>query len=906
MLGGITGNLKICAIKVSFLPDSKLSTTGNGTFLNNPEGIDCGNYSIDKPPHDNQYFYDQIESVNSYYENISGSIFGLDTENSTVYPLDGNSYQLDYDMAYYHPYGQDSLHDDRLVSLFRHSLEEALYQDSIDLDLFDLIVIFHAGLGQDFSLPFLDQTPEDIPSTFVDEKMIAKYNNSQIEFLNFGEYQINKGIILPETQNYLNYDESLDIFNDDFTSCDLQYSLTGTFALMIGFSIGLPPLWDTDSGSSRIGVFGLMDQGSNNGKGIIPAPPNPWSRIYAGWSSYSNTSIGNKQLSLANNLDNILKVDLTDSEYYLIENKNNSAFDGISIDSIKYKKIIEDSPPISTVEIIFDSLNATIGSSGVITSVNNYDIGLPGSGLAIWHIDENIINSNIGKYTINKDINNKGIDLEESDGAQDIGYPSFFMFSDPSSGYFGDLWFDGNSEYERANEFIEDSLPVFNDFTYPNTNANDGSSSFISINNISSYGDTMFFNLTNSLIKYTSNDERVMIKTSLYNINDNNISYIGGMDSLWFSKKGDMTDKIYFHDLNSDNYFIIQDTDSIIENSILIFEQFENQTKRSKYIYSQENGFIFSNETLVDSLEFLYFSAENNQFITASDLNWRNHKKYIYSINNVYELNDNGLGLSVKVLEDDSPSKKYENIKFETISGIDLTLNARVDALCLDENGILHAFNQDLTYLPGFPSTLQFKSPILAKDILGDSKPEIIAKSKDSRNLYILNFEGNILHQIASLISDDLLEIAYTDSENYIILNDVIYQFNHLNIDNDNFWLTENGPKNNSREVNLNYSFNLPNNKIIQNAYAYPSPAKNGFTRIRVESLNAERIIMNIFNFSGSNVYELKKPIDGNGFKVSEFYIDLTSYESGVYFIRLEVRKNSKYETRVIKFSVSH
>ena len=906
LFGEISGNLKVCAIKVSFTPDSKLSTTGNGTFLKNREGIDCGDYSIDKPPHDNQYFYDQIKSVNSYYQNVSGGILGIDTESSLVYPLDGGSYELENDMSYYHPYGQDSLHNNRLVSLFKHSIELALVQDNINLDLFDLVVIFHAGLGQDFSLPFLDQTPEDIPSTFIDGKMILKYNDSNLEVLEVGEYQLNKGIILPETQNYLNYDESLDLFNDDFSSCDLQYSLTGTFALMVGFAIGLPPLWDTDSGGSRIGVFGLMDQGSNNGKGIIPSPPNPWSRIYAGWSNYTSVSFYNNQLSLSNSLDNILKINLNDSEYYLVENKNNSAFNGISIDSIKYKKILNDLPTITTVEIVFDSLDITIGSSGVITSVNNYDIGLPGSGLAIWHVDENIINSNLGNYTINQDIKNKGIDLEESDGAQDIGYPSFFMFSDPSSGYFGDLWFDGNNEYERANGFIEDSLPVFNSFTYPNTNTNDGSSSFISINNISSYGDTMFFNVTNRLVLYTSADNKANIKTSFNNIDDATINYIGGEDSLWFSRNGDIMDKLYFHNLKSNNYFIIQDVDSSIENSLLIVEQFENETKKSKYVYNQEIGFFLSDQTVLDSLQFSYFSAENNQFITASFLSWLDYKSHVYSNNNIYTLNNDGLGISVKILENNTQFQKYENIKFETISGVDLNLNTKVDALCLDINGVLHGFNQDLVYLPGFPSALEFKSPILSKDILGDNKPEIIAKSKDSRHLYILNSKGEILHQISSLIADDLVEIAYTDNENFVILSNTIYQFNHHNINNGNFWLSENGSQNNSREVDINYSFSLPNNKIIQNAYAYPSPAKNGYTRIRVESFNAEEIILNLYNFSGSHILKFKKIINGDGVKTSEFYIDLTPYESGVYFARLEVGENNKYESRVVKFAVSH
>ena len=51
--------------------------------------------------------------------------------------------------------------------------------------------------------------------------------------------------------------------------------------------------------------------------------------------------------------------------------------------------------------------------------------------------------SSIDGYGINHDIQSMGIDLEEADGAQDIGHQSIFLFNDPSSGYFGDMWFEG-------------------------------------------------------------------------------------------------------------------------------------------------------------------------------------------------------------------------------------------------------------------------------------------------------------------------------------------------------------------------------------------------------------------------------------------------------------------------------
>ena len=75
-------------------------------------------------------------------------------------------------MSYYYPYNEENISEDRLVELFKESIETAYITDAIDYSNYDLIIVFHAGIGQDFSLPFLDPTPEDIPSTFVDLDMI--------------------------------------------------------------------------------------------------------------------------------------------------------------------------------------------------------------------------------------------------------------------------------------------------------------------------------------------------------------------------------------------------------------------------------------------------------------------------------------------------------------------------------------------------------------------------------------------------------------------------------------------------------------------------------------------------------------------------------------------------------------
>ena len=144
-----------------------------------------------------------------------------------------------------------------------------------------------------------------------------------------------------------------------------------------------------------------------------------------------------------------------------------------------------------------------------------------------------------------------GVDLEESDGAQDIGFDSFFMFDDPSSGYFGDMWFAENREYYRANPQNEGELPSFTPATYPNTNSNDGSSSNLSFEHISSASDTMSVSILNDMMPYGFNDSTANYRLAYSPQDFDNAIIIGGRDSLWFMSDIHEYKKTKFHHLNS-------------------------------------------------------------------------------------------------------------------------------------------------------------------------------------------------------------------------------------------------------------------------------------------------------------------------------------------------------------------
>ncbi len=116
-------------------------------------------------------------------------------------------------------------------------------------------------------------------------------------------------------------------------------------------------------------------------------------------------------------------------------------------------------------------------------------MGCPRKWILIWHIDENVIAQKIADNKVNTDKHQRGVDIEEADGIQDIGEKFYTIFGDEviGEGEQEDFWYASNPA-----ELFED---LFDKDTRPDTLTNSGANSLITMKNFSDIANTMSFTI---------------------------------------------------------------------------------------------------------------------------------------------------------------------------------------------------------------------------------------------------------------------------------------------------------------------------------------------------------------------------------------------------------------------------
>lgn len=897
-------NPYVIAIMVEFEQDNSPLTSGDGLFLDSlsiqmasDSSLDrCNQFILDRPPHNVNYFSSQIEAVSNYYKSASNDNLNIQSQIILNPNNENGYYKLNKIMESY------SYSDRDLSTLFKESLElakadiEIHLESNPDIDFDNIIfTVFHAGIGQDFSFPTFDPTVYDIKSAYLEPEM---FDGLSFPIINNNE--VSSGILLPETQNMIFFSSVEDIFYGEDSYCDYQLGMTGTFSFLMGYALGLPPLFNTETGDPGIGIFGLMDYGSNNGRGVIPSLPSPWTRILMNWNNFTNlTSDAPLSESLIINIisEQIFRFDISDNEYYLIENKLNTLDDGMSIKDIvsNFNGPYDDGIFPDSYNNWFDAIIASndtynifqFSEDSIITNINNYDLGLPQSGILIWHIDEPNGNINNG---INNNPNNKAIAIEEADGALDIGFESYALFSndDPTSGTKWDFWFKGNEAYHYANNIpyecynpetysiIEAGYNVecinsgglwlktekFDSFSTPNSNINNNIKSFFSFDIIDSIS-----NNTKVKIQYNSSIPYI-------DLSDNYEKILGTSNTRIYYGLDDRT----IIDLNLDSF---EYTDSFLEsyedNSIIL-----TNSNNFSDIYNSNSEFIYldSTDNLIEIDHELWFGY----FLDNDEQRELQPFKYI----------DNKL-----IISENEYIVEYQ--PSNGVSIIDVDQDGLDEIVFVDISGQIIAYNSNGTLVNGFPTGNDYHGVVLA---VTDDSNDLVLICRNKTYIDFLWLNGETISVPTKDEHSDLMIINdfLTDGTRFYELNS---DQSFFNIGDNSYWLQRYNNHSHYAKSFKNHSLieHLTNDKIINSFYNYPNPVKDGKTKFRFfinEPTN--KIEIKIYNISGNLIDSFSKD-NLSIYQYNEIEWQTNRLKPGLYYA--EILASNKQQ-KIIKVVIGH
>ncbi|MFA5805010.1 MAG: T9SS type A sorting domain-containing protein [Melioribacteraceae bacterium] len=486
--------LKILAVMVDFQEDKYDATIGTGKFGSHYTQA-YGDTILDPLPHNANYFSDHLLFAKNYYQKVSRGKLNISYK---VLPdvITVTKTMRDYVPAYQ---SKDFTPLANFASEVWKLADEKY--SNIKFSDYNLFIIFHAGVssGLDLGTFSIDR---NLPSLYLGQSAFKKVYGDQFTGISTRSGKIINSIILPET-------ESRELTAVDNSKILIQITINGALAANIASHLGLPDLFDTETGLSAIGRFGLMDgQAISANYGMFPPEPSPWEKMFLGWEQPLTLNINNSHPSIAARLTastqdtTLLKVPINSSEYFLIENrqqdakKNNVIITYRRNDTTFTKEVFKDTSGL------FNVIPKSI-RGGVVIDVDEYDAAVPGNGIVIWHIDEKIINDKLAENKINSNPNARGVYVEEADGIQDIGvkYTSYFG-TFIGEGTKEDFWYAGNKAKLYKNIFAPDSKP--------NTKSNSGANSLITLNNFSTISNKMSFN-----VKYQSSNLNLLYRDKL-------------------------------------------------------------------------------------------------------------------------------------------------------------------------------------------------------------------------------------------------------------------------------------------------------------------------------------------------------------------------------------------------------
>ncbi|MDX9758929.1 MAG: hypothetical protein RBU27_07180 [Bacteroidota bacterium] len=481
--------VRVLALMVDFQDDDDERTSGTGKFGTIYE-YDYGTEILDPLPHDRQYFRQHLRFLENYVRKSSGwktILTGAVLDGIVTMPKKLGEYSFRKDESEV-PVAQLAVD---AWTLAGQQFPETPFGD------YHMFVIFHAGRGRDIDLVGVlgyDPTPLDIPSLSFTRDGFRRLLGASFDGIPMPDgSRIDNCAVLPTTN-------IREIPQFDGSTGLLEITINGLLAASFGTYAGLPDLFDTKTGKTGIGRFGLMDgEGIFAYGGIAPPEPSAWEKQQLGWT-LPREAVPGKQNYLLTSSDtlstpDVLRVSITNREYWLLENRQRDrGGDGQLVTFVSGGQVQQVRFPKDTLG--FENSNVQ-QLKGVIIDVEDYDWALPGGrvvvddretrvngGILVWHVDETIITEHQRTNTVNTGKGPRGVDLEQAGGPQDIGVDIQTVFgTETGSGSALDYWSRENLSPVYTNRFDA--------YTSPNSRANSGAFTHVTIDNFSVSGPIM-------------------------------------------------------------------------------------------------------------------------------------------------------------------------------------------------------------------------------------------------------------------------------------------------------------------------------------------------------------------------------------------------------------------------------
>ena len=470
----------IIALRVEFQkeePDDSL-TTGDGTFDTTSYGIP-GTFTY-KPPYDSLYFVSLMEFAKQYYEDIT---FGRIRFSYLVLPVVRVPHTIRY-------YGDYQFFGQGITSFFRDAIRAVDEQtDIVFSDLiydcpnstglvFPRILIFFAGGA--YQTDVRGDSPYDLPAVTIYSGALDYYLGEPYIIANGGRDTIYDATLMPMTMS------------QDSVVIGVHGTLVHELNHLMFFT---NDVYDYNFLGTGAGYYDLMATGGYGGdirvsypdttlyvpEGFLPTRPGAYTLLYmdsiqtlicptcqrivepsevVDIHSRNASRAVNYTITPPSGTPSYYRVWLDPDEYYLIE--------------FRKRELVED----SVVNFIWNDDSTLI--YGVYDG--EWDFSLPGEGLLVWHIDENIIDSMGWEHQSARPM---GVDLMEADGVQDFEY------------YYGNFtaWWKG-TPYDP---YWSGNRDMLDETTFPSTLSNERKRTGWRIFSISPVSTTMSFSIENTL-----------------------------------------------------------------------------------------------------------------------------------------------------------------------------------------------------------------------------------------------------------------------------------------------------------------------------------------------------------------------------------------------------------------------